>query len=79
MKKTSKLSYDAEADVLSLEVSKQAAIDSAREMGTTVVHFTKHNVPVLIEILEAGSFLTQAQNVLNQARGKTDTDTALAQ
>ncbi len=44
--------YEPEADVLSWELSDQA-IDSARETGNLVVHFSKDQVPVLIEVLEA--------------------------
>lgn len=54
MKKTSpNLSYDADADVLSLAGSVKGIIDHAAELGNFVVHFTKDNRPVLVEILEA--------------------------
>ncbi len=54
MKKTSpNLSYDSDADVLSLAGSAQGVIDHASELGNFVVHFTKDNKPVLVEILEA--------------------------
>lgn len=47
-----KISYEPEADVLMWEVSKQP-IDDAKQIGNIVVHFSKHNIPVLVEILEA--------------------------
>ena len=50
--------YDRGADVLTLETDRNAKIDYARELGNVVVHFTKNNVPVLVEILHASS-LTQ--------------------
>lgn len=51
----SKISYEPEADVLRVEVSKQP-IDYAKEIGNFVVHFTKEGLPVYIEILEASKF-----------------------
>lgn len=51
--KNIKVKYDAEADVLSLEQPSKTAIDHAREMGSLVVHFSKKEEPVLIEVLEA--------------------------
>ncbi len=47
--------YDREADVLTLEADRSAKIDYAKELGNVVVHFTKNNVPVLVEILNASS------------------------
>lgn len=71
MEKTdSKISYEPEADVLSWELSREAPIDFAREMGNIVVHFTKQNIPVLIEILNASSFVSQAEHLV---RGKPET------
>lgn len=49
--------YDSDADVLSMETSKTAPIEYAREMGNVVVHFTKRNQPVLLEVLEASTLL----------------------
>ena len=62
-----RFSYDAEADVLTLEISHEAAIDTAREIGNVVIHFTDKNVPVLIEILNATSFLHTAGKVFDKA------------
>ena len=58
-----KFSYEPEADVLTLEISS-SPIDHARELGPLVVHFTKRNVPVLVEILEASKFLRSAEKVV---------------
>lgn len=58
-----KISYEAEADVLSWEITNQP-IDYAKEVGNFVVHFTRRNTPVLVEILEATKFLTKAQKLL---------------
>lgn len=52
-KNNTKISYDADADVLSMESAGRTAIDHAEEMGNLVVHFSKQNRPVLVEVLEA--------------------------
>lgn len=57
--------YDPDADVLSIEVSKKP-IDYAQEMGDLVVHFTKNNQPVLLEILHARKFFKRSLKVFPQ-------------
>lgn len=52
-KSNTKISYDADADVLSMESAGRTVIDHAEEMGGLVVHFSKQNKPILVEILEA--------------------------
>lgn len=63
MKKTKatkpKISYEPEADVLTWELSDKN-IEFAKEIGNVIVHFTKNDTPVLIEILEARDFLANA-------------------
>lgn len=71
MTKHNKISYEPEADVLRWELNDSAQIDSAREVGNIVVHFTEQNIPVLIEILEASSFLDQAEQLLARSRGQS--------
>ena len=63
-----KISYEAEADVLMCETVDNQPIDFAKEVGNIVVHFTKNNVPVVVEILEASKFLTQAENLIKRDR-----------
>lgn len=70
-KEEGRISYEPEADVLMWEISREAPIDSAREVGNIVVHFTKQNVPVLIEILNASQFLHAASEVFEKARRGT--------
>lgn len=60
-----KISYDVEADVLRVEISKQP-IDYAKEMGNIVVHLTKEGIPVYLEFLEAKRFLTKTRNILEK-------------
>lgn len=59
-KNKTKISYEPEADVLMWEITDKP-IDFAKEIGNVVVHFTKNNMPVLIEILEASKFLNKAK------------------
>lgn len=61
------LKYEPEADVLSWEIS-DAPIDYATEMGDVVVHFTKENKPVLIEVLRAREFVKSAEGAVGIER-----------
>jgi len=60
-----KISYESEADVLTVEVSNKP-IDYAKEIGNVVVHFTKKNEPVLFEILDASRFLMKAGGIVEK-------------
>ncbi|MEK7618418.1 MAG: DUF2283 domain-containing protein [Patescibacteria group bacterium] len=67
MKKVKKIqmSYEPEADVLSVKVAKKP-IDYASEMGNVIVHFSKSNEPVLFEILNAKVFLSQGKSLVSK-------------
>ena len=65
--KKTKMSYEPEADVLRIEISKKP-IDYAREMGDIVVHFDKEGLPVYLEILRAKRFLNRPQRILDRTR-----------
>lgn len=54
-----KISYDKEADVLSWEIYSSAKISHAKEMGNIIVHLTKNNEPVVVEVLEASKLFKQ--------------------
>ncbi|MEK7655670.1 MAG: DUF2283 domain-containing protein [Patescibacteria group bacterium] len=60
-----KISYEPEADVLTWELSDKD-IYSAKEMGNIVVHFTKNDLPILVEILDASNFLLQAKRLIHK-------------
>ncbi len=60
-----KITYEPEADVLSWEVSKKP-IDFAEESRNVVVHFAKDDTPVLIEVLEASTFLKEAARLVGR-------------
>ena len=51
--KSNTITYDKEADILSVENDTKTHIHYAEEMGNLVVHFSKKGQPVLVEILEA--------------------------
>lgn len=68
MDKKSKISYEPEADVLTVEVSRTAPIDFAKEVGNVVVHFTKQGIPVVVEVLDASQFVTQAANLVRKGK-----------
>ncbi|MEK7553265.1 MAG: DUF2283 domain-containing protein [Patescibacteria group bacterium] len=67
-KNKAKISYEPEADVLMWEIADKQ-INYAKEIGDVVVHFTKNNIPVLIEILEASRFLAKAKNLIKKESG----------
>lgn len=52
-----KVSYNREEDILTIETAK-GNVDHAEEMGSFIVHFTKDDKPVIIEILDASDFLS---------------------
>jgi len=60
-----KISYEPEADVLMWEITDKP-IYFAKEVGNVIVHFTKNNMPVLIEVLEASKFLAKARNLVKK-------------
>ena len=62
--KTIKMTYEPEADVIAWEIAKKP-IDYAEEVGNVVIHFSKKNTPVLMEILEASKFLSKAKKLIN--------------
>ena len=62
-----KISYEPEADVLRVEISKKP-IDYAKEMGNFVVHFSPQGLPVYLEILEAKRFLLQTNRILEKTK-----------
>jgi len=68
MKKTkTKITYDPDADVLSMEVSGKTKIDHATEAGDFIVHFSKKNEPVLVEVLNGSNFLKRSSKEVLQA------------
>ena len=60
MKRNVSIAYDPDADVLSWDLASKAPISHATEMGNIIVHFSKKNLPVLIEVLEASRLVKQS-------------------
>ncbi len=56
--------YDPETNILSWEVSK-GPISHVREIGNFIIHVTKSEKPVLIEILDASKFIGQMDKLKN--------------
>ena len=54
-----RMKYDPGVDILLVEVSKRP-IDHAEELGPVIVHFSKDDKPVALEILDASLFVTKA-------------------
>lgn len=65
-----KLKYDPDSDVLMWETSKTRGIDHATRVANVVVHFSRENIPVLIEILEATKFITETRKLLGKLKVK---------
>jgi len=64
-----KVRYDREMDIATIELSPKK-IDHAQEAKNIIIHFTKHNEPVVLEILDASKFLMN----ITQATIKSKTE-----
>ena len=64
-----KIKYDREVDILMIELSDEK-IDYAEEAGPMIIHFTKDNKPILIEILDASEFLAELTRISMKTTGK---------
>ena len=62
-----KISYEPEADVLRVEISRRP-IDYASELGNIVVHFSPQNTPVYLEILEASKFIEELSRAVRSVK-----------
>jgi uncharacterized protein YuzE len=58
-----KIRYDREEDILLIEVMPEGMIDHAEQTDSLIAHFTADGRLVLLEILDAGRFLTQVLQV----------------
>jgi uncharacterized protein YuzE len=54
--------YDPEANILCMNIS-DGMIDTAREFGNFIIHFSKAGKPIIIEILDASSFIGQFDKI----------------
>lgn len=52
-----RISYNREDDIAMIELSHKK-IDHAQEAANVIIHFSKDDEPVLLELLDASKFLT---------------------
>lgn len=60
MKKTKRVYYESEDDVLNIWLSDKH-FDYAEDEDGVIIHYTKEREPVYIEILDASKFLGRAK------------------
>ncbi len=58
-----KIRYDKEDDVLMIWFSKEK-VDHAQQEKNAIMHVSKKNEPVLLEILDASKFLQETSKML---------------
>lgn len=58
-----KFRYDKDDDVLMVWFSNQK-VDYAEQQKNIIIHFSKKDKPVLMEILDASEFLIQTSKIL---------------
>lgn len=67
-----KIKYDREEDILVVELKEGERIDHAEHVESLILHLSETDEPVLLEILHASDFLTQALKVsMRPAAGST--------
>jgi len=71
-----KIRYDREKDIVLLELSP-APIDFAEETGPFIVHFSKDEKPVVLEILDASEFLSTITKITMRAKEQESVDVPL--
>ncbi len=71
-----KVRYSREEDILLIEVSNEP-IEHAEEVGSIIVHFTKDEKPVLLEILDASEFLAETTKIIIKPKGEGEIKAAL--
>ncbi len=62
-----KVRYDREDDVLTLLLA-DGVVDHAEEVDGVIVHFTKDDRPLLLELLDASELLAQLNRIAARAR-----------
>lgn len=56
--------YDPESNLLSIELAK-GEISHAKDYGNFIIHLSKNNTPLLVEILDASKFMGQFEGLKN--------------
>lgn len=62
-----KVKYNRETDIMLIEVSSDK-IEYAEEVGPIIVHFSKDEKPVLLEILDSSEFLKELTKATMKAK-----------
>lgn len=70
-----KVRYSRKEDILLIEVSDEP-IEYAEEVGNIIVHFTKEEKPVLLEILDASEFLAETTKITMKPKGEGEIEAA---
>ena len=65
-----KVRYNREMDIATIELSAKK-IDHAQEAKNMIIHFSKDNKPVLVEILDASEFLTNITKATIRSKKET--------
>ncbi|MFW6194525.1 MAG: DUF2283 domain-containing protein [Halobacteriota archaeon] len=65
-----KIKYDKEVDIMTIELSEED-IDYAKEAENMIIHFSKENRPVLVEIMDASEFVSELSGVMSRSEGET--------
>ncbi len=71
-----KLRYSRKEDILLIEVSDEP-IEYAEEVGNIIVHFTKKEKPVLLEILDASEFLAETTKITMKPKAEGEIEASL--
>lgn len=58
------ISYESEADVISVWVSKDRRIDDAEMVGDVVIHWDENGKPVMVEFLYASKLIPKIVEAL---------------
>ncbi|PIP33432.1 hypothetical protein COX69_01640 [Candidatus Falkowbacteria bacterium CG_4_10_14_0_2_um_filter_48_10] len=56
--------YDPEANIIAWEIA-QGEISHVREFGNFIIHVSKAEKPILVEILDASKFVGQLDKIKN--------------
>ncbi|MGH2568253.1 MAG: DUF2283 domain-containing protein [Bacteroidota bacterium] len=61
-----RIQYNRKDDVLVIHVA-QGKVDFAEELGDMIVHYSKNNKPLFIEVLDASNFLATLTKTIARA------------
>ena len=64
-----KIRYSRDEDILLIELSDEK-VDYAEEVCPIIVHFTKDRKPVILEILDASTFITEIGKAAMKSKGE---------